>query len=158
MTLCMINTATGKGICYLYTIYSIMFSIHMFLNQVHASCRLTWHALATCTIESCWSWSNIIIAIVIVCGKEETRAPNADTTEINAWQEAVLSCQNASQLVVCMNLLDTKIIAWEKSTTKVFCSEHHEVTMILLIYMIRDGSVYFFSPLFLFNNLFFQTY
>ena len=55
--------------------------------------------------------------------KEETKAPNADTAEIKAWQEAVLSCQTASQLAVCMNLLDKKIITWEKSTTKVFCSE-----------------------------------
>ena len=55
--------------------------------------------------------------------KEETKAPDADTAEIKAWQEAVLSCQTASQLAVCMNLLDKKIIAWEKSTTKVFCSE-----------------------------------
>ena len=55
--------------------------------------------------------------------KEETKAPDADTAEVNAWQEAVLFCQTASQLAVCMNLLNKKIIAWEKSTTKVFCLE-----------------------------------
>ena len=58
--------------------------------------------------------------------EEETKVTDAviaDTAEIKAWQEAVLSCQTASQLAVCMNLLDKKIIAWEKSTTKVFCSE-----------------------------------
>ena len=52
-----------------------------------------------------------------------TDAVIADTAEIKAWQEAVLSCQTASQLAVCMNLLDKKIIAWEKSAIKVFCSE-----------------------------------
>ena len=54
--------------------------------------------------------------------QEETKVTDADTAEIKAWQEAVLSCQTASQLAVCMNLLDKKIIAWEKST-KEFCSE-----------------------------------
>ena len=54
--------------------------------------------------------------------KEETKVTDADTAEIKAWHEAVLSCQTASQLAVCMNLLDKKIIAWEKSTTKEFWS------------------------------------
>ena len=30
--------------------------------------------------------------------KEETKVTDADTAEIKAWQEAVLSCQTASQL------------------------------------------------------------
>jgi len=42
---------------------------------------------------------------------------DTDATELKAWQEVVLSlmscnCQTASQLAVCMNLLDKRIIAW----------------------------------------------
>ena len=54
--------------------------------------------------------------------EEETKVTDAviaDTAKIKAWQEAVLSCQTTNQLAVCMNLLDKKIIEWEK----VFCSE-----------------------------------
>ena len=39
--------------------------------------------------------------------EEETKVTDvviADTAEIKAWQEVILSCQTASQLAVCMNL------------------------------------------------------
>ena len=47
-------------------------------------------------------------------------------------------CQTASQLAVCMNLLDKKIIAWKKSATKVFCSECRRVDNESLL-LLCDG-------------------